>query len=393
MAAKKKAKGGASSKEAPAKKKDLEKKASVHTPLADALAKRYSRPIIQRLSDETVMDIQRFSSGELGIDLALGGGWARGRIHKLQGVWGSGKSHLISSALAELTARYGEKVLVLDAEGAWTKQWVAVKGANVELVHIVRCQSAEMAYDVGEAAVESGDYSAIVIDSIAAMSPEAELDGSHEDWQQGLLARLTGKFVRKISARMNDKRTSGEDCPTVFIANQIRRSPDQYNPTFTPGGTQQDNHSTTILELTRTERIWDGPDAQKEAERNYVGNYSRIFVNRNKTAPPLKRTLMGILTEDFQGHKKYNFYHGDTFMRLGLKIQFIEQSGAWYTVPSLDKKFQGSAPLKEALVSDEDLRTGLVNAIKMYVPDVPVQFQPDLLMFKGKVEDESAAIS
>ncbi len=347
--------------------------------LNELLAKRYKvdSPIFRMADDDFVQrPLDRFSSGELGLDIALGGGWVRGRIHKVEGRWSSGKSHIVASAIAEETARHKNDVLLVDYEGTWTPRWLLAKGADINRVFGIRPTTAEMALDVIEAAVESGEYSTIVLDSVAAMSPDDEMEGSHEDWQRGLLARLVSKFCRKLESRINAHHMGNTgSIPTVFLVNQVRKVIDSHIPQeFTPGGSQQDNTATTIVSLWRNGDIWEGEnDATPYDQRNFVGFWSKATVRKNKVSPPMKSTLFGVLNEDYLGTYRYNFFHADTLMRLGIRAGLIEQAGAWYEIKGYPK-MNGKIAVREAIAHDDGIKEVLVVGIKRHLPHVPIQY-------------------
>lgn len=353
--------------------------------------KKWKLPVVQRMTDQDFIQssTEYFSSGELGIDIALGGGWARGRIHKIQGRWSAGKSGIIASAVAVETRIHKGRVLLVDYEGTWTKEWLLYKGANIALIDHARPASAEMALDIAEGAVASGVYSLVVLDSVASMSPKAEQDGSHDDYQQGLLARLVGKFVRKLDSRLNQAYMAGEKCPTFFLVNQVRKNlHDKFNPEFTPGGTQQDNHSSTIVDLFRKSNFWRGEVKDLPADqRDYVGWWTVLTVVKNKISAPLKETTVGILHEAYNGHGPHAFYHGQTLLQYGLKLGAIEQAGAWYSVPGTSFKVQGSVGMKEAIMSDDDLRGAIITIVKESLPHISIAFQDVLEPVEFTVED------
>lgn len=347
----------------------------------EELKKRYKQQQIFRMSEEefSFAEITRFSSGDLGLDIALGGGWPRGRMHKLSGKFSAGKTKILASAIAELTMRHKERVLIIDVEGRITKDWLLCQGVDVTRVFVARPATAEIALDILESAVETGEYSCIILDSIAAMSPEDEVEASHEDWQRGLLSRLVNKFCRKLTARMNRVAISGEAIPTIFITNQIRASMDQYNPEFTPGGTQQDNTATIICDLHRVEDFWSGPKEQAREERDYIGWFTRVHTRKNNVAPPLKTTRVGILNQPFLGHPAYSFYHGDVIHRFSLRLGLITQAGSWYEMPAMGLKVQGERAMHQAIMENFELRSVLVEAIKGHLSSIPIQYDANLL--------------
>lgn len=350
--------------------------------LHDAVQKKYRVNLIFRMSDEkfTIRDVPRVSSGELGLDIALGGGFPRGRFIKIAGPrYSVGKSKLVATYLSILTRMHHEDVMVIDIEGTWTAQWLLGQGVDITRVYYSRPETAEQGLDIAEAALESNEYSSVVVDSIAAMTPSAELEGSHSDQQYAALARLVSKFCRKMEGRMNRAHNRGLDVPTIFMVNQMRTNiGDSFNPWVTPGGGQQDNAASVIVNLTRRNMLWDGPKDQPEADRDYVGWMTQAFIDKNKTAPPMKRTLYGVLNQPFLGHFKYSYFHADTLFRFGLKVGIIEQSGTWYSIPSADVKEQGHNNFCRMLAERMDLRECITEDIKSYLSMIPIQFQANV---------------
>lgn len=356
------------------------------TKLNAALKKKYKLDLIFRMSDEDFhkRDIMKLPTGELGLDIASGGGYPVGRFIKIAGPkFSSGKSKTVAACLAEITNRpkYLMDTLLIDIEGTWTDPWLKKMGANTDRVFKAMPDTAEQGLDIAEGALESNEYGIIVIDSIAAMTPKDEQESSHDEWQRALLARLVNKFCRKMEGRMNRASNQGKDVPTVFLVNQMRANAGGggYTEHFTPGGTQQDNTASIIMTISRREKLWEGPKDMAEADKDYLGWMSQFYFEKNKVAPPLKRTVVGLLNQEYLGHPAYSFFHGDTIMRFGLRTGDILRSGTWYEIPDHGFKTQGKNAVIQAIMDDDDIRECLVSNIKKRLDYIDIPFYSDIL--------------
>lgn len=251
-----------------------------------------------------------------------------------------------------------------------------------------------MALEILEAAMMSNEYALLVLDSLASMSPSAELESGFDEWQMGLMARMFSKFCRKYESRVNAAARGAEKPPTFFLVNQIRKSMDQYNPTFTPGGGQQDNTSDTMSEVLRSSKIWEGMStATEEKDRNYIGSWIKYSNVKNKNDPPFKRTLFGVLNENYLGHPKYTFLHADTIYRFSHKLGIVEMaSGGRYEVPSMKIKAHGYPKMLAEIMQNRELRDFLIDSIKGALPTIPVQFSTDILE-PTEIPDDPAALA
>lgn len=332
--------------------------------------------LIFKMSDKNFARLapRYVSSGDLGLDILLGGGWRRGVMHKIQGQFSTAKSKSVLTVAEIFINHLKEPVLIIDYEGRWTPDWVVQHGISPdsELLHYTRPESAEQAFDILEGAVMANAYSMIVLDSIAAMSPSEEIEKAHDEATQAALARLVGKFCRKYESRMNHLFLHGKELPTVFLLNQVRSNIHaRFDKDVTPGGTQQDNTANTILQLRRAEKLEVG-----EGEDTTVyGFMVSATTKKINGAPPFRAQKYGIITEDggYEGHHQYSYYHADTLHRFGQRIQLITQSGAWYEVAGFGK-YQGASKLRNAIMESPEMREIIVNAVKDALPQLPIQF-------------------
>ena len=305
------------------------------------------RPISQNLSAK----IERFSSGDLGLDIALGGGWPRGHAIKVQGKFSAGKSFILAQAIRIITKQLGYKVALVDIEGTWTDSWLKAQGIPTDLVYIVNAGTAEQALDIVTMLFASGEFFAVFLDSVAQLSPKDEFDGGMEEWQRGLLARLVNKFTRSMNSIAADFRARDQFPPTFFFTNQIRTNTQaKFNTDTTPGGTQQDNYASIILDVRHIGVDNDVVDGKTDDNAGTtVGRGVLATTLKNKTAPPLRKTIVRYLIEPYAGHPAYSFYHGDTALTMGIRLGIITKSGTWYAI------------------GDNKLGQGAVNAIKTLV--------------------------
>lgn len=333
--------------------------------------------LIFKMSDANFsrLEPRYFSSGDLGLDILLGGGWRRGVMHKIEGEFSVAKSKGVLTAAEILVNDHKEPVLVIDYEGRWTPDWVAAHGIDPDsdLFHYTRPESAEQALDILEGAVMANAYSMIAIDSVAAMSPNEEIDKAHDEATQAVLARLIGKFCRKYESRMNALFLRGKELPTVFLLNQIRSNIHaRFNKDTTPGGTQQDNTANTILRLRRAEKLEEG----EGEDANVYGFMVQAQTKKINGAPPFKTQKYGVITEDggYENHCQYSYYHADTLHRFAQRIGLIKQSGAWYEVAGFGK-YQGASKLRTGIMESPEMREIIINAVKDALPQIPIQFK------------------
>ena len=317
--------------------------------LAAALSqieKQFGKGSVMKLSDaEVAVDIPVVSTGSLGLDIALGiGGLPRGRVVEIYGPESSGKTTLTLQVIAEMQ-KLGGTCAFIDAEHALDVQYASKLGVKLEDLLISQPDTGEQALEITDALVRSGSVDMIVIDSVAALTPKAEIEGEMGDSLPGLQARLMSQALRKLTGSI--KRTN---CLVIFI-NQIRMKIGVMfgNPETTTGGNALKFYASVRLDIRRTGSIKKGDEV--------IGNETKVKVVKNKVAPPFKTAEFDIL-------------YGEGISVLGelidLAVEFgiIKKAGAWFSYGT-EKLGQGRENVKKLLKEDETLR----NTIRQQVRD------------------------
>lgn len=306
--------------------------------LADTLKqieKQYGKGSIMRLGDRTSVDVDAISSGSLALDAALGiGGYPRGRIIEIYGPESSGKTTLALHAIAECQ-KGGGRAAFIDAENAIDPIYARNLGVDIDELILSQPDSGEQALDIVDVLVRSGAVDLIVVDSVAALVPQAELDGEMGDAQVGLQARMMSKAMRKLSGAMNRS-----ECTAIFI-NQLREKVGVMfgNPEVTPGGRALKFYSSVRLDIRRSEQIKNGQDI--------VGNKANIRVVKNKVAPPFKFVTVEIM------YGKGISFLGEV-IDMGVDFELIEKSGSWYSYNG-ERIGQGREAVRQFLIDNPSI--------------------------------------
>ena len=308
------------------------------------IEKQFGRGSIIKMNVDRVLDIPVISSGSLALDLALGiGGVPRGRIVEIYGPEASGKTTLALHIAAEAQAA-GGMVAYVDAEHALDVGYARRLGVDVDSLLVSQPDSGEQALDITEILVRSGAIDALIIDSVAALVPRAELEGEMGDQHMGLQARLMSQALRKLTAAIHKSMTC------VIFINQIRMKIGVMfgSPETTTGGNALKFYASQRLDIRRLGAI-------KEGEQ-IIGNRTRVKVVKNKIAPPFREAEFDIIFGT--GISK----EGDV-LDLGTSFDIVEKSGAWYSFKG-ERMGQGRENAKKFLAENLDIRNQLVDLIK-----------------------------
>jgi recombination protein RecA len=315
--------------------------------LAAALAqieKQFGKGSIMRMDQQAAPDVQVVSTGSLGLDIALGvGGLPRGRVVEVYGPESSGKTTLCLQVVAEVQ-KAGGTAAYIDAENALDPQYAAKLGVKIEDLLISQPDTGEQGLEIADMLVRSGSVDAIVIDSVAALVPKAEIEGEMGDQLPGLQARLMSQALRKLTG--NIKRTN----TLVIFINQIRMKIGVMfgNPETTTGGNALKFYSSVRLDIRRIGSI-------KKADE-VIGNETRVKVVKNKVAPPFRQAEFDILYGE--GISRLG-----EILELGVQAGVVEKSGAWYAYKK-DRIGQGKDNAREYLREHPEIASELEARIR-----------------------------
>ena len=313
--------------------------------LAD-IEKQFGKGSLMRLGDNEHREIDVISSGSIALDVALGiGGYPKGRIIEIYGPESSGKTTFALHAIAE-AQKAGGKVAFIDAENSLDPQYAAHLGVDINELLLSQPDNGEQALEITEALVRSGAISVIVIDSVAALVPKAEIEGEMGDSQVGLQARLMSKALRKLAGVINKTNTIA-----IFI-NQLREKVGVAygNPEVTPGGRALKFYSSIRLDIRRSEQIKLGNEI--------VGNKVKVKVVKNKMAPPFKSCEVDIMYGS-------GISHEGELIDLGSQADIIQKSGAWYAYNG-EKIGQGKENVKEYLNANPKISEEINKKVREY---------------------------
>ena len=308
------------------------------------IEKNFGKGSIMKLGEKTDLEIATSSSGSLALDAALGvGGYPRGRIIEVYGPESSGKTTVALHAIAEVQAKGGQAAFI-DAEHALDPIYAQKLGVNIDELLLSQPDTGEQALEIAEALVRSGAIDIIVIDSVAALVPKAEIEGDMGDSHVGLQARLMSQALRKLSGSINKSKTIA-----IFI-NQIREKIGVMfgNPETTPGGRALKFYSSVRLEVRRAEAIKQGNDI--------VGNRTKIKIVKNKVAPPFRTAEVDIMYGE--GISK----EGET-VDLGVELDIVQKSGSWYAYGD-ERLGQGRENAKQYLKENSAVLDEISNKIR-----------------------------
>lgn len=310
------------------------------------IEKQFGKGAVMKLGDHEKQKIDTISSGSISLDIALGiGGYPKGRIIEIFGPESSGKTTFALHAIAEAQKK-GGRAAFIDAEHALDPVYASKLGVNINDLLLSQPDNGEQALEICEALVRSGAISIIVIDSVAALVPQAEIEGEMGDSHVGLQARLMSQALRKLSGIVNKTNT------VVIFINQLREKVGIMfgNPEVTPGGRALKFYSSIRLEIRKGEQIKLGSDA--------IGNRTNIKVVKNKMAPPFKACSVDIVYGE-------GVSLTGEIVDLGVEAGVLEKSGAWYSYNG-EKVGQGKENVKEWLKKNIATREEIEKKIRSY---------------------------
>ena len=302
------------------------------------IEKQFGKGSIMKLGEQAERRISTISSGSLALDVALGvGGYPRGRVIEIYGPESSGKTTVSLHAIAEVQ-RQGGQAAFIDAEHAMDPVYAQKLGVNIDELLLSQPDTGEQGLEIAEALVRSGAVDIIVIDSVAALVPKAEIEGDMGDSHVGLQARLMSQALRKLSGAINKSKTIA-----IFI-NQIREKVGVMfgNPETTPGGRALKFYSTVRLEVRRAEQLKQGNDI--------VGNKTKIKVVKNKVAPPFRVAEVDIMYGE-------GISREGEILDMASELDIVQKSGAWYSYNE-ERLGQGRENSKQFLKENTDIKRG-----------------------------------
>ncbi len=330
--------------DAPVKALNTEKAKALQAALAQ-IEKQFGKGSIMRLGEgEKIEDIQVVSTGSLGLDIALGvGGLPRGRVVEIYGPESSGKTTLTLQVIAEMQ-KIGGTCAFIDAEHALDIQYAQKLGVNLQDLLISQPDTGEQALEIVDALVRSGSIDLIVVDSVAALTPKAELEGEMGDSLPGLQARLMSQALRKLTATIKKTNTM------VIFINQIRMKIGVMfgNPETTTGGNALKFYASVRLDIRRTGNIKKGEEV--------IGSETKVKVVKNKVAPPFKTAEFDILYGE-------GISREGEIIDMGVEARILEKSGAWYAYNG-EKIGQGKDNAREFLRENADLAREVENKVR-----------------------------
>jgi len=322
------------------------------------IEKQFGKGSVMRMGDDTALrDIESVSTGSLGLDIALGiGGLPRGRVVEIYGPESSGKTTLTLQVIAEVQKMGGTAAFV-DAEHALDPGYAEKLGVDVDELLVSQPDTGEQALEITDMLVRSGAVSIVVIDSVAALTPKAEIEGDMGDSHMGLQARLLSQALRKLTANIKRSNTM------VIFINQLRMKIGVMfgNPETTTGGNALKFYSSVRLDIRRIGAIKRGDEI--------IGNETRVKVVKNKVAPPFKQTEFEILYGE-------GISREGELIKLGVEHGFIDKSGAWYSYQG-DKIGQGKDNVRKFLQDNPQIAEDVEMAIREKLLTVVTKKAPE----------------
>ena len=326
------------------KEKEVNKNDDILKQTLKEIKKQFGEGSVMKLGDKANVSVDVIPTGSLVLDEVLGvGGYPRGRVIEVYGPESSGKTTFALHAIAEVQ-KIGGRAAFIDAEHAIDPLYAKNLGVDIDELILSQPDSGEQALDIANMLIRSQAIDLVVVDSVAALVPQAELDGEMTDMQVGMQARLMSKALRKITGSLNNA-----SCSIIFI-NQLREKVGIMfgNPETTPGGRALKFYSTVRLEVRRGEAIKNGTEM--------VGNTVNVKVVKNKVAPPFKSCSLELV------YGKGLSKEGE-ILDLAVKYDIVNKSGAWYEYDG-NKIGQGRENAKKTLLGDLDLYASITQQVK-----------------------------
>jgi recombination protein RecA len=323
----------------------------------DKLEKSYGKGAVMKLGDEAVEPLESISTGSLGLDIALGiGGLPKGRVIEIYGPESSGKTTLATHVIAEAQKKGGIAAFI-DAEHAFDKYYAQKLGVDVENLLIAQPDNGEQALEIADNLIRSGAIDIIVIDSVAALVPKAEIEGEMGDSKMGLQARLMSQALRKLTGTI-----AKTGCCCIFI-NQLREKIGIMfgNPETTTGGNALKFYASVRLDIRRISQI-------KETDE-VTGNRVKVKIVKNKVAPPFRIAEFDIMFGE--GISK-----AGEVVDLGVEFEIIKKAGSWFSYGDT-KLGQGRDAVKQLLLENPELMEELEAKIKEVVTGDKLEFKPE----------------
>lgn len=310
----------------------------------EKLDKTYGKGTVMKLGDNPVIDIEVIPSGSLTLDLALGiNGYPKGRVVEIYGPESSGKTTLAIHAIAECQKQGGIAAFI-DAEHAFDQTYAKNLGVDIDNLLISQPDNGEQALEIADNLIRSGAVDLLIVDSVAALTPKAEIEGEMGDSQMGLQARLMSKALRKLTGSINKA-----GCCCIFI-NQLREKIGVMfgNPETTTGGNALKFYASIRIDIRRAAQIKDGEDT--------IGNRVKVKVVKNKVAPPFRKAEFDVMYG--QGISKVG-----EILDIGVEMNIVNKSGSWFSYGET-KLGQGRDAVKQLILDNPELMEELEGKIK-----------------------------
>ncbi len=324
------------------KKPSIEKLKALQLAM-DKIEKDHGKGTIMKMGDSKVEDIAVIPSGSIGLNIALGvGGYPRGRVIEIFGPESSGKTTLAIHAIAEVQ-KLGGIAAIIDAEHAFDRFYAAKLGVDIDNLLISQPDSGEQALEIADQLIRSSAVDLVVIDSVAALTPKAELEGDMGESKMGLQARLMSQALRKLTANINKTNT------TCIFINQLREKIGIMfgNPETTTGGNALKFYASVRLDIRRASQLKDGEEV--------VGNQTRVKVVKNKVAPPFRKAEFDIMFGE-------GISLAGEIVDLGVEYGIIKKSGSWFSYGDT-KLGQGRDAVKQLIKDNPELTAELSDKI------------------------------